>query len=220
MELTLGQLKEILFNTLGQDLIKEGFVFAKSYFEFKKKIGKNKVKVCFDFYDYKPDWVEFNYRFEFSIDEIDREAKKLHDFCGIRYNGYSITLTEGDFHPLTKDKELKYRIDYTHKIYDFERDKAELEYSRKKLHEEFLSRLPVYTNLALFQDAFLNDYELMGTNKAPFMYVLIAAKLKGIKELEKLVPYAWEKLGLEAKPDNNNTKQLISKLIPLSLLTK
>jgi hypothetical protein len=44
--------------------------------------------------------------------------------------------------------------------------------------------------------------------------VLIAAKLKGLTELEKLVSYYWEMLELDKKPDTHSTKQFISKLIP------
>jgi hypothetical protein len=215
MFVTITRLKELLYKEIGSDFIDEGFSFSKSAFRFQKKINKNRIICNFGFYDYKPDWVEYNFNFYFRIFELEKECQRFNDFCGLPFNGCPILLVEGDLHPDTKDRPRKWRVDFTHKIYDLERDIHEIEEARMILKQEFFPRLPIYSSLESFQTYILNDYYSI-LHDGNIFTPLIAAKCQSNEELNKMATFLWRHLDLENKDDRHFSKKFVKNIIAYS----
>jgi hypothetical protein len=213
MELTLGNLKEVLLKTIGQDILNEGFIFSKSNYQFRKKEGKNKAEILFFFFDYKPSWLEFRYTIYFYINEIENESNKFFKFLGLeRVSQPTQSFFEGDFHADTKNLEFKYRIDYTHRIFDIDKDDSEIEYSRKLLRDEFIPRISTFTDIGNYQEYVLSNYEVI-ENGVQLLPALIAAKLKGINELEKMVSYLLQKAEIIELESTDLRKRVITEIL-------
>src|SRR4030095_6636118 len=108
LDLSIRELRESIANTVGQDLINEGFSIDKSLQVLQKGI-KNKYKIkCFLLvYDYKPVKLEYQLSFQFRMIPIEEEMKTYFEFCNIPFSGSAIALNEGDFHPNHRDLEPK-----------------------------------------------------------------------------------------------------------------
>lgn len=212
MELTIKNLKEEIFNTLGKDIINEGFLFNKSTFEFVRKDGKNKAKLYFLFNNFQPLRIEFHYSIVFKIFEINKETKSFLGYLGRVADLDTKTFREGDFHPDTKDKENKYRADFYHKVNDINHASKEIEVARKLWKDDFVPMLPIYTNFEKFQDYVLNNYKLNFSDEIPFLPTLISAKLKSYDILKEVVSFYWNKMQMDNKPETDFTKKILVKI--------
>jgi hypothetical protein len=206
--LSIGKLRKLLTNTVGQDLIDEGFTINKTFTVLKKRVEiKNKITCFFDCYDYLPERLEYRLLFEFKIFELVKEAERFYKYCGIEFNGFPLVLGEGSFHPRTKELDLKFRSAFTHVVTDFEMFSETVEDCKMVLHNEIIPRLPTFSTLHKFQEFVLQDYNSV-YKLGIGIFSIIAAKLKGKEELHKLVAYLWEKL----KIDSLNGQHLLRKL--------
>ena len=193
MAVSIRELKSLLEQTVGQDLLKEDFSFNKSKFEFNKKVGKNKIKSVFHFYNHAPQRVEFNFTFNFFIYEIEKEKERFYKSIGRDYSDeITILFFEGAFHPLTKKQTGKFQQAFTHVIRDFEKDKNVIDDCRNVLKNEFFTKvLSTYSNLQKFQEVITNDDDFVLKYQGFLASSLIAAKLKGKAELDKLIDFFW-----------------------------
>lgn len=213
MDLTIGNLKKILLDTIGKDLIDNGFEFSKSTFTFTKKYGENKCKAFFFFYDYKPSYLEYQFQIECTIDSIRREIVRFSEYSNINLSCETAFFVEGHFHPSTKDKEPKYQSAYSHRIFNLSKANLEIKVSREIFKDYFLPRLVDYTNLESFQQKHLHS--LSNTeNFKPIVSLLMAAKLMGFAELEKLVTYLENQLQIKNLSDCHQNKFFFSLILP------
>src|SRR5262245_30805711 len=117
-KLTLDWLKKNLASTIGEDLIKEGFSSDKKQTKFKKTVGpKNKIELYFECYAFSLK-VEFKLVTDFYITEIEKEREKFRNFCHLELTRkWTVMLSEGFYHPKTKELDFKYQVAATHVIY-------------------------------------------------------------------------------------------------------
>lgn len=210
MSVSIGELKSILTSTIVEDYIQEGFKFNKSQFSFSKKIGRNKASSLFHFYNYAPLKVEYNFTFSFIIDEIEKEKEKFYKCSGREYDKEkTILFSEGHFHPKVRNEILKFQTAFTHIITDFEKDRDTIEDSRCVLRTEFFTRIPIFTDLANFQQLIINNYDFVLKYQGWLISSLIAAKFISRSELERIVEYIWIKEDMNNKDDRHILKRLI-----------
>lgn len=213
MDLTIGNLKEVLLDTIGKDLIDNGFEFSKGNFTFIKKNGKNKCKAFFFFYDYKPSYLQYQFQIECTIDSIRREVLRFSEYSNISIPSNTGFFIEGHFHPSTKDKEPKYQSAYCHQIYDLSKSEIEINISREIFKDYFLPRLADYSNIENFQQKYLSTH-LNAESYKPIASLLMGAKLMGFAELEKLVIYLNDKLHIDELSNYHQEKIFFSMILP------
>ena len=213
MSVSIGRLKEILSETIAKDFIERGYTFNKQLYQFKKKMKKNKLRCSFLFYNYTPYRVEFSYIFTGWIWEIEEEKRKFYDHYSKAYgNDISFMLDEGDFQPSVKHEISKFRSAFVHKLSDFEKDIQTIDQARALLKNEVFPFIDFFSEFKNFQIYILNNYDFV-MHHGIYWSALIAAKLKGRDELQKLADFIWEKEGLEAKTDEYNTRRFIKELL-------
>ena len=218
MELKVRRLREIIASTIGEDLIAEGFSIDKSLTWIKKTVNKkNKIHFLIDCYNYAPVHLEFRLIISFWISEILSEMEKYHHYLNESFNskGELFIFSEGDFNPLVKNLELKFRNAYTHIVTDINDTEIQISECRKTLREEIIPLLPTLSVLEKFQDYVLENYK--DPEKSWLAKTgIIAMKLKGAKELEMVVDYFWKSLELDKKPKDNYFRNYVENIITYS----
>ena len=112
---------------------------------------------------------------------------------------------------MTKKQTGKFQQAFTHVIRDFEKDKNVIDDCRNVLKNEFFTKvLSTYSNLQKFQEVITNDDDFVLKYQGFLASSLIAAKLKGKAELDKLIDFFWIKEDMSSKDDRHILKQLIS----------
>ena len=214
-ELTVSNLRRNLNNTIGIDLIKEGFTIDSRLTTLKRKTNtKNEIQIELDCYDYKPSHLEFRLALRSKLKEIENEAKKFYDFLGEQYTPrWTIMLTEGDFHPKSRLMERKLRKSASHGITDEQSMNVAISDCRTILNNEIIPQLSKFSDLEKFQDFVLDDFDSV-IRLDLFLPSIIAAKLKSRQALIKLVDYLWIKKALDSKGENDFMKKLVANIIP------
>lgn len=212
-KLSIKKVRESLASIVGLDLTNEGFKIDKKLSGAKKTISKkNKIEIKFDCYDYLPSSIEFRLIIIFSIEEIDNEADLLYKYSNEVYNkGYTIILTEGDFHPKSKNLNPKLRNAATHILTNMEMLNEATHDCQSVVRNEIIPYLSRYSKLEEFQKYIMSDFDHV-INYGLFVPALIATKLMGNEELDKLVNFLWEKLKLDSKSSEHIQRKLVTNI--------
>ena len=209
-KLSVKLLRETLTETIGHDLMNEGFSIDSNKTKIKKKIKKNLITVFLDCYDFLPAKIEFRLLLIFRIHELDAETKLFYDYLGEDYTkGKSFILSEGDFHPKVKAMDHKQRNAATHIVSDFNTLKEGIDDCRKILSNEIIPQFANFSELNKFQNYILNHYEEI-IRLGLIIPGIIAAELKSKDELFRLTNFLWEELELETASDANFFKKVIN----------
>ncbi|MES2850913.1 MAG: hypothetical protein V4685_17815 [Bacteroidota bacterium] len=217
MDINIKNLRELLAATVGEDLKAEGFSIDKTQTWIKKIVNKkSKIRFFIDCYKYTTR-LEFRLIISFWIHEVIQEKDKYYQYLGLPFDTKNqlYTFSEGDFTPIVKDLELKFRGGFTHKVTDITDTEIAINKCRQTLQKEILPILDTFSILEDFQKYVLESY------KYPQIFCsatdgIIAMKLKGMEELELLVNYFWESEHLEQKPKDHFFRRVVENIIPYS----
>ncbi len=209
MNFTLTEVKSLLADTIGKDLLKEGFTFNKSKFEFAKKLESSKIRCLFFFYNYTPHKIEYKFSFNSVIKEIEVEEKKYCSFLNQPFERRNkLLFREGDFHPKVKHESMKFRAAFTHILINHPQDSEVIEESRKVLRNEFLPRMSIFSTLEGFQGFILSNFQYV-IDFQLLLPSLLALKLKGDEAFTNLIDFLKFHLEYKNMDPRNIIKQVL-----------
>lgn len=216
MSFNLKSVKLHLQNTVGVEFTNAGFIFNKTKFQFSKKIGDNKVRCFFMFYDYSPRKIEYSFAFVSQIKEIEQEKEKYYSFLNTVYKpDDTLLFREGDFHPKVQEESLKLRSSFTHILTNAAGDAEVTEETIQVLQKEFFPRLTMFCTLSEFQKFILADYN----NAIKYVLVfpaLLAIKLYDCQALNSFIEFLKARLEYDKMDKRNIMKQMIDNVVEFS----
>jgi hypothetical protein len=215
--ITIKSLRELLAEKIGEVLQPQDYVIDKKLTAFERKDKlKNKIKIFFDCYNYSPSRIEFRLLFLLNIHVLDVEIEKLYKNCGEHYDKQWATmiLSEGDFHPRSKDMEHKFRNAATHIISDRISLESEVEDCARVLSLEILPQLNIFMVLENFQKFIADNHHLV-THLNLVIPGLVAMKLYGEDSLKGLVSFLNQDSELRSSPHNSFIKKMIDNILLL-----
>ncbi len=209
MELTIKSLKDRITSIMYDDFDKAGFILKKNRLVFEKKNSQCEMQCLFQFYDYKPNRIEYHFVFSFLIKTLEDDLKDFFKYSGIQYKkGGGMHFSEGDFHPKVCDQPRKFRYAFTHSITDLEIDDPIIRESRDVIVEEFLPRVEFFSSLEEFQKFILFDYSI-AIQYSIWLYALLAIRRYDSAELIAITDYIAKELQVDALPSTHSTRKMM-----------
>lgn len=185
-KLSLGWLRQNLAESIGKDLRPFGFKPNKQNTKLRKKLHKNVIEINFDCYTYTSK-LEFRLLVMCLIPEIEEERKRFYHYLDRDFvKGWTFILSEGSYHPKSKELEAKFQSAATHVVVDDQTLIEGIEDCKKVFNTEISPMLPAFESLDGFQKL-IGNCSSWSSNVALIEPGLLAAKMKGRKELVQLV---------------------------------
>ena len=178
MEMTIGSLKRLIAESIGETFKHVGVAPDKTNTWYTAKEGKRKVaKVFVATYNYLPNSIEFSFIFQLFIPEIDEERKKLCIAQGIDYQaGPTFTIAEGFFYHKLASLSPKHKNAFSHVIKSDEDISSAISDANDIIKKELIPQLVSLFNLESFQKWVSRNMEIVGSSPL-LLPALIASRL-------------------------------------------